>query len=339
MRPVKNKILIVEDEIIVAAHIAESLKHSGYKVTDKVSYGEQAVESVMQNRPDLVLMDIVLNGPMDGVEAGEVIYSNFDIPIIFLTAHVDKKTLARAKRVQPFGYLVKPFKEKDLHSGIQMALEKHRQEKGLKERERWLSSSLQNLGEVVIATDKDAKVTFFNRAAHSMTGLTERQALGTHLTDLWGRGTPSAPANNPFMTVLKNGKSQFFRDWLLQVKDKTVKANIRVTLVIDEVGAVSGTVGVFWETSESSQPAGDETVEKTENKCQEMSAKTGRSISLCPWCKKVLNVKNNQWEPAQSYVKDHDGEAEFSHCMCQICAKRLGLFDPDAISPNDDMLI
>jgi CheY-like chemotaxis protein len=339
MRAAKNKILVVEDESIVAAHIAESLKHSGYKVTDKVSYGEQAVESVMQNRPDLVLMDIVLNGQMDGIETGEVIYSNFDIPIIFLTAHADKKTLTRAKKVQPFGYLVKPFKEKDLHSGIQMALEKHRQEKGLKERERWLSSSLQNLGEPVIATDKDAKVTFFNRAAQALTGLTERQVLGTHLTDLWGRNKESPSGSNPFVAVLKSGKSRFFCDWPLQVKEKTARANIRVTLVIDEVSEISGTVGVFRETSESSQSAVEEKVERSASDKPEIAEKAGQNMSLCPWCKKILNGENNQWEPAEAYMKANGGDVEFSHCMCQFCAKRLGLFDPEAISENDDMLI
>lgn len=338
MRPAKNKILVVEDESIVAAHIAESLKHSGYRVTDKVSYGEQAVESVMQNRPDLVLMDIVLNGKMDGIEAGEVIYSNFDIPIIFLTAHADKKTLARAKKVQPFGYLVKPFKENDLHSGIQMALEKHRQEKDLKERERWLSSSLQNLGEPVIATDKDAKVTFFNQAAETLTGLTERQVLSTHLTDLWGQNE-SPFESNPFVAVLKSGKSRFFCDWTLKIKEKLARANIRVTLVLDAIGGISGTVGVFRETTESSQSTLEEKVEGGASDNLEISEKAGRNMSLCPWCKKILNGENNQWESAEAYMKNHGGDVEFSHCMCQFCAKRLGLFDPEAISENDDMLI
>jgi len=65
----------------------------------------------------------------------------------------------------------------------------------------------------------------------------------------------------------------------------------------------------------------------------------GQSMSLCPWCKRILNGETNQWETDESYMKDHDGDVEFSHCMCQFCAKRLGLFDPEKISENDDMLI
>jgi PAS domain S-box-containing protein len=339
MRPAKNKILVVEDESIVAAHIAESLKHSGYKVTDTVSYGEQAVESVMQNRPDLVLMDIVLNGQMDGIEAGEVIYSNFDIPIIFLTAHADKKTLAGAKRVQPFGYLVKPFKEEDLHSGIQMALEKHRQEKGLKERERWLSSSLQNLGEPVIATDKEAKVTFFNRAAETLTGLEESGVLGTSMENIWGQEKDARAGDNPFVTVLKTGKSSFFSDCLFHGKEKKARVNIRVALVLDTMGEILGTVGVIRENVERLQPLDERKVEDVKNRNQGTLEKAGQNRSLCPWCKKILNEENNQWESAESYFKEHGGEVELSHCMCHNCAKRLGLFDPDKISENDDMLI
>ena len=339
MKPMKSKILVVEDESIVAAHIEESLKHSGYQVTDTVPYGEQAVESIMRNRPDLVLMDIVLNGLMDGIEAGKDIYSNFDIPIIFLTAHADKKTLARAKRVRPFGYLVKPFKENDLHSGIQMALEKHRQERGLKERERWLASSLQNLGEPVIATDSRARVTFFNCAAQSLTGLSEKKVVGISINEILSRDNDTKAGENPFVTVLETRKPRFFCDCLIHGKGKTERVNIHVTLVLDELGEILGTVGVFKETPESSQFALEEKMEEAGNIYPEMPQKARQTMSLCPWCKKILNAENNQWESMEAYVNQYGEEVEFSHCMCQDCAKELGLFNPEKISENDDMLV
>ncbi|GJL78951.1 MAG: hypothetical protein NPINA01_19400 [Nitrospinaceae bacterium] len=339
MRFAQNKILVVEDESIVAAHIAESLKHSGYKVTDTVSYGEQAVESVMQNRPDLVLMDVVLVGPMDGIEAGEVIYSNFDIPIIFLTAYSDKKTLARAKKIGPFGYLVKPFKETDLHSGIQMALEKHRQEKGLKERERWLSSSLQNLAEPVIATDKKARVTFFNRAAQSLTGLEERIVLGVPVNEILGWSKNAETDENPFVTVLKTGKSRFFCDALIKGKGGLERVNVRVTQVLDDMGLTLGTVGVFKKIEASIPLEGEEKAVKAESGDLEIAQGAKNTLRLCPWCEKILNEKNNQWEPAEAFLAEHNPEVEVSHCVCKECAKSLGLFDPEKISENDDMLI
>ena len=119
------KILVVEDEVIVAADIAGRLKKLGYAVTATVSSGEEAIEKVAENPPDLVLMDIVLKGHMDGVTAAEKIRINTDIPTVFLTAYADDKTLQRAKLTNPFGYIVKPFQQNDLRVAIEIALHRH----------------------------------------------------------------------------------------------------------------------------------------------------------------------------------------------------------------------
>jgi signal transduction histidine kinase len=123
MNPIK--ILVVEDEIIVAEDIAGRLKKLGYAVTATVSSGEEAIQKVAENQPDLVLMDIVLKGDMDGVTAAEKIRSNTNIPTIFLTAYADDKTLQRAKLTNPFGYIVKPFQQNDLRVAIEIALHRH----------------------------------------------------------------------------------------------------------------------------------------------------------------------------------------------------------------------
>jgi signal transduction histidine kinase len=119
------KILVVEDEVIVAADIAGRLKKLGYAVTATVSSGEEAIEKVAENPPDLVLMDIVLKGHMDGVTAAEKIRINTNVPTVFLTAYADDKTLQRAKLTNPFGYIVKPFQQNDLRVAIEIALHRH----------------------------------------------------------------------------------------------------------------------------------------------------------------------------------------------------------------------
>ncbi len=123
MNPIK--ILVVEDEIIVAEDIAFRLKKLGYAVTATVASGEEAIEKVAENRPDLVLMDIVLKGDMDGVTAAEKIRTRVDIPTVFLTAYADDKTLQRAKLTDPFGYIIKPFQQNDLRVAIEIALQRH----------------------------------------------------------------------------------------------------------------------------------------------------------------------------------------------------------------------
>ncbi|AKB86121.1 response regulator [Methanococcoides methylutens] len=121
-------ILVVEDENIVALSIKKKLELMGYSVIDTASSGEDAVVKADLFYPDLVLMDVMLRGEMDGIEAAKMIREKFDIPVIFLTAYTDDKTLERAKMAEPYGYISKPFKEQDLKSNIEMALHKHEKE-------------------------------------------------------------------------------------------------------------------------------------------------------------------------------------------------------------------
>ncbi|MEG4443017.1 EAL domain-containing protein [Microcoleus sp. AT9_B5] len=120
-----QKILIVEDESIIAEDISDSLISLGYRITGMVYSGEEAIESAAKFRPDLVLMDINLQGEVDGITAAAEIRSRFQIPVVYLTAYADANTLSRVNSTKPFGYIVKPFEEKNLHTTIQLALHRH----------------------------------------------------------------------------------------------------------------------------------------------------------------------------------------------------------------------
>ncbi len=121
----KSKIMIVEDESIIAEDLADSLRTMGYAVVDIVSSGEEAILIAAEKQPNLILMDVMLQGEIDGVTAAEQIQSSLQIPIIFLTAYTDNKTLQRVKATNPFGYIVKPFEERNLHLTIEIALQRH----------------------------------------------------------------------------------------------------------------------------------------------------------------------------------------------------------------------
>jgi len=125
----KAKILIVEDELIAAANIARNLQKLGYEITAKVNSGEKALVQVAENPPDLVLMDIQLRGKIDGIEAAAQIRSQYQIPVVYITAYADGPTIERAKLTQPYGYLIKPFKPRDVSTTIEMALYKYESEK------------------------------------------------------------------------------------------------------------------------------------------------------------------------------------------------------------------
>ncbi len=126
---IQEKILIVEDDIIIALTIEGRLKNYGYHVVGRASTAKDAIEKSIDLRPDLVLMDIHLKGPVDGIEAAETIYGIYNIPVVYLTAFSDETTLERAQKTSPFGYVVKPFSDSGLKTAIKLALIKHRAEK------------------------------------------------------------------------------------------------------------------------------------------------------------------------------------------------------------------
>jgi DNA-binding LytR/AlgR family response regulator len=121
----KFNIMVVEDESIVAKDIQQSLKKLGYNVVDVCSTAEAAIESAIEKKPDLILMDIMLKGEKSGIDAAEEIKKSLSIPIVFLTAYADESTLNKAKITEPYGYIIKPFKEIELHTTIEMAIYKH----------------------------------------------------------------------------------------------------------------------------------------------------------------------------------------------------------------------
>ena len=140
----KENILVVEDESIVSKDIQSSLKKLGYNVVAACSSGEEAVLLASVNKPDLVLMDIMLKGNISGIDAAEKIKSEFNLPVIFLTAYADEGTLSKAKLSEPYGYILKPFKEIDLHTSIEMAIYKHKKNTEIKKERDLLFSIVEN---------------------------------------------------------------------------------------------------------------------------------------------------------------------------------------------------
>ncbi len=132
----KINVLVIEDESIVSKDIQHSLKKLGYNVVGAASTGEKAIELADSTKPDIILMDIMLKGEMNGIAAADEIRKNNSIPVIFLTAYADESTLSKAKITEPYGYILKPFKEIDLHTTIEMAIYKHgREQEIMKERD------------------------------------------------------------------------------------------------------------------------------------------------------------------------------------------------------------
>ena len=225
----KIKVLIVEDEPMIALEISEVMTHLGNQVLAIVDSGEEAIEKARQVNPDIILMDIRLTGEMDGIEAAGIINTRFNIPVVFLTAHAEQEYLDKAKLAQPYGYLIKPVQERDLKVTIEMALytakieaERRAAELELSKSKQQYQDLVQSANTIILKMDTEGRITFFNTYAQTFFGYEENEVLGKNVADVFlpktestGRDldrmirnileNPDSFAVNENETVLRNG--------------------------------------------------------------------------------------------------------------------------------------
>jgi two-component system cell cycle sensor histidine kinase/response regulator CckA len=247
------QILIVEDDSIIALELEDRLRGLDYATCAVTPSGEEAIEKVAELRPDLVLMDIRLRGSMDGVEAAAEIRTRFDVPVVYLTAYADRKTLQRAKVTEPYGYIIKPFEERDLRAAIEVALYKHEMERRLKESEQWLATTLRSIGDAVVATDEEGHVVFMNGVAESLTGWNQASALGREAADILTliAEETGVAVENPITKVLQDGLDIHLGEYLLLAKNgRHIPVDGSTALIRDDENGVRGVVWVFQDVSE-----------------------------------------------------------------------------------------
>ncbi len=174
----KAGILIVEDSFIVAYHLQATLEGEGYTVIGKCDSGESAIAFAEHTRPDLVLMDITLSGTMDGIQTAALMKSRFNVPVIYITALTDKDTIGRAKITEPYGYLTKPFEDREIFTVIEMALYKHDIESRLKQSEERYFSTVNSISDAVVTIDRDYSIAYMNPSAIGLTQWSLNDAFG-----------------------------------------------------------------------------------------------------------------------------------------------------------------
>ncbi|HEY9724997.1 MAG TPA: ATP-binding protein [Chroococcales cyanobacterium] len=237
-----TKILVVEDERIIALNVRESLESLGYIVPAIVASGEKAVEKALALRPDLVLMDIRLKGNIDGIQAAEQIWESLSIPVIYVTGHSDKSTLERAKITAPFGYILKPVKEQELYVAIETALQRY-------EREQLLRAILKGMGDGVILVNTQSRVQFLNQVAESLTGWRREEARDRELTEVFNivDEQTQQPVNNPVTAALQHDTTVYLEDRVLLIskKGKAIPIGDSAAPIKDNKGVITGVVLVF----------------------------------------------------------------------------------------------
>jgi diguanylate cyclase (GGDEF)-like protein/PAS domain S-box-containing protein len=250
----RPRILVVEDDGIIAKDICDTLRRLSYEVAGTAVSGEMAVQQATTLRPDLILMDIRLKGPMDGITAAERIIQQQATPVVYLTAHSDIATLQRARNTTPYGYLIKPFAEHDLHTTVEIALAKAVSDHRIAYMERWLATTLSSIGDAVIATDTKGRVTFVNPVAEVLTGWSAQEALGQDISNVFRVIDQDVP-NQPELVsgrMSEDGIIAGLTPYMTLLTRFNTRIPITDTLapVRDERGVVTGMVIVFRDVSE-----------------------------------------------------------------------------------------
>ncbi|HHW78151.1 MAG TPA: response regulator [Xanthomonadaceae bacterium] len=250
----KANVMVVEDEGLIALSIQRTLRNLGYEVPAVAASGEEAVHQALALRPNLVLMDIMLEGDIDGIAAAAQIQARLDVPIVYLTAYSDDHTLERAKVTGPMAYLIKPFEDADLRSTLEMALYRHDMERKLKQSEHWLATTLKSIGDAVIATDVDSTIMFLNPQAEYLTGWPQEEATGRTIADVFQivNETTRRPPLNPLATALRTGVvTGLANHTLLVARDGTERPiDDSAAPIRDDQGNTLGAVLVFRDVTE-----------------------------------------------------------------------------------------
>lgn len=270
----RSSIYIVEDEALIAMEISDRLSHLGYRIVGRAARGEKALEEIPNVRPDLVLMDISLAGQFTGIETATRLKPLLDVPVVFLTAFSDADTLEQALGAEPFGYLVKPFEERELHATIQAALYRHqlqsvlrnqkveleraveertrelaRSEAQLRVKERSLSVTLNSIGDAVLATDAQRRVTRMNPAAEKLTGWTAAEAVGRPIEVVFRiyNELTREPARIPVDDVIATGDIHGLANHTVLVSrdGREIAIADSAAPILDDDGSINGVVLCF----------------------------------------------------------------------------------------------
>ena len=243
-----DKILVVEDETAFAQVVELYLRRLGYNVTGVVDRGEDALRKAAEIRPDLALLDIEIQGTMDGLDLAEEFGRQFNIPVIFLTGRSDEGTLERVRRSGSYGYLLKPFRPEELKAGIELAFIRHGHERHLRQIEQSFTAAVKSIGDAVIMTDVTGTVTYMNPAAERLTGWPARTATGQELNQVFQvRGGPGVVRQ----MFQQTQKGAFVHETiLLTAAGREVPIEANVSAIFDDAQGIQGAVLIFRDVTE-----------------------------------------------------------------------------------------
>ena len=267
------RILVVEDDLIVAQSIKNHLTNLGYNVAGMINQGQTAIEEVGALQPDLVLMDIKLPGKIDGITAAGEIHARYNTPVVYLTAYADDEILARAKMTEPFGYILKPFGVKELHSTIETALYKHQAEQALRRAYQDWETFFQAVSHPVIILDPQQCILRANHRALEVVNKPEDEVIGQKCYQFFYQpGTKSAPDDCPFEELCRSGRSETVE---MEMEALGGTFLVSCTPVMDQAGQLEKVIHIATDISQRKQ-------------AEQALAKVNQALHLLSDCNQAL---------------------------------------------------
>ena len=316
------RVFVVEDESFIARDVMNSLEQMGYKVTGTAASGADALRMLEQTTPHLVLMDLVLQGDMDGIETAEKVRSRFNIPVIYLTACSDDNVLDRAKLTEPFGYIVKPYEDEELRLAIEMAIYKHQMEDAIRHSREQYRTLLESAGAIPWELNPDT-------GCFNYMGPQSRTVLGFSPEDISDLGD--------FIARVPEEQAKRVREFYLRAYKKDESAEIEypfTTSTGDQVwlrdtGTLSHTAdgghslrGFILEITRRklAEDQREMYIAELQQALEKIKALHGM-LPICAWCKKIRD-DHGYWKQVEIYLEEHS-EAEFTHSMCPECKNHM----------------
>lgn len=310
------KILIVEDNVIVAQDIRSRVEQFNYTVTNCVTSGETAIQSCLDEPPDLILMDIKLKGELNGIEAYSQIRKTSRIPVIYLTSYSDEATLAAARITGPSGYIVKPFEDEDLKTTIFIALHQFELAEELRESRQQYSGVVDTIQDSLVVVNQTGMIKFVNKAFTKMYQYTSAEATDMLASELIHPEYHST--FNRFLQELKQ-KGQFSGTTVDIRKDGTTfHTDVRGSRI--QFDSESCFLAVVRDVTDSimAQKVLRQERDRLAKALAEVKKLSGL-LPICGHCKKIRDDKG-YWNQIEEYIQDHTA-VTFSHGVCQDCMK------------------
>jgi PAS domain S-box-containing protein len=305
-----GKIIVVEDEVVIALRLQRRLTSMGYDIAGIAYTGEEAVEKAKILQPDLILMDIMIPGKLDGIEAAKIIKADLDIPVVFLTAFSEDKIIKRAREAEPYGYILKPFQDREIKAGVEIALYKKEMEKSLRESDKRFKEFLENLGDVAYEIDIYGNITYTNKAAEKLTGLPLKKIVGKPFLPLFTEKSQKI-AMDVYQRTLNGERLEYE---LTFTNGKT--ARFKNEPLIDKDGNSIGVFGVARDITHRKQA--EEDLKKSEERYRALAEVSrvgiwqttldGYTIYINPAMCKMLEIKDAEELHGKTYHSFYDTE-------------------------------